>query len=337
MTSTKNYSQADIDNLKAAIDSAERIIIGAGAGLSTAAGLQYGGDRFKNLLQDFGDKYGYEDMYSAGFYPYRTFEEYWGYWSKHVYYNRYDFVPNDTYENLKKLVEDKDYFVITTNADHLFLNAGFDKEKLFYVQGDYGLWQCSRACHQETYSNEEEIKKMMEITREDPFKIPKDLIPHCPKCEAPLDMNLRKDHTFVEPEGWTKAMRRYEEYLRRNHKKSVLLLELGVGGNTPTIIKYPFWDMARFNNEAQYVCLNLNDAQAPKDLEAQSICIQDDIHSILTDLVTKIIVKLVFFHKIQKNINKNTLNTIVQCVLFLNNNIHRKNALELSIQICQLP
>jgi NAD-dependent SIR2 family protein deacetylase len=193
----------EIEKLHKALQSADAIVIGAGAGLSTSAGFTYSGERFQQHFADFIGKYGFTDMYSAGFYPFPTEEEKWAYWSRHIYYNRYVPAPKPVYDNLLKLLKDKDYFVITTNVDHQFQKAGFDKKRLFYTQGDYGLFQCAKPCHQKTYNNEDVIKRM--IAEQMDMRIPSELVPKCPVCGGPMAMNLRSDETFVEDEGWHAA------------------------------------------------------------------------------------------------------------------------------------
>lgn len=235
---TADYSDS-YGKLKEAVKEADAVVIGAGAGLSASAGFTYSGERFEKYFGDFIEKYHIRDMYSGGFYPYSTLEEYWAWWSRHIYYNRYVDAPRPVYLALHELVRDKDYFVLTTNVDHQFQKAGFDKKRLFYTQGDYGLWQCSRACHQKTYNNEETVRKM--ISEQCDMKIPAELIPKCPVCGAPMTMNLRQDALFVQDEGWYAAAERYNDFIRRHKELHILFLELGVGGNTPVIIKYPFW------------------------------------------------------------------------------------------------
>ncbi len=276
--STESYLEK-IAKLKQSIKEAEAIVIGAGAGLSASAGLCYGGERFERLCKDYGDKYGFSDMYSGAFYPYESLEEFWGYFSKHILHNRYEQELNDTYPNLLNLVEDKNYFVITTNVDHIFQKTGFNKERLFYTQGDYGLFQCSVPCHDMTYDNEELVYAMVEKQKD--FKIPTDLIPYCPKCGEPMTTNLRKDGTFVEDEGWHRAARKYETFIRENSRKKVLFLELGVGFNTPSIIKYPFWQMTYNNKNAVFASINMEGANCAKEIENQSIIIEGDICSVL--------------------------------------------------------
>ncbi len=279
--STETYSE-NINGLKNAIKSADAVIIGAGAGLSTSAGLIYSGERFKRYFSDFAEKYGISDMYTGGFYSFETKEEYWAWWSRHIYVNRYMNAPKPVYEELFELVKDKDYFVITTNVDHCFQKAGFDKKRLFYTQGDYGLFQCSEPCCQETFENEDIIRQMVE--KQSDMRIPEKLLPICPHCGKPMTMNLRSDNKFVEDEGWHKASERYSEFLRRHRNMKVLFFELGVGMNTPVIIKYPFWQMTLKNPQAVYACVNYGEAFCLQEIQKQSICIDSDIGRVLKDL-----------------------------------------------------
>ena len=258
------------------------MVIGAGSGLSTAAGFTYNGERFKKYFSDFAEKYGIKDMYSGGFYPFATPEEHWAYWSRYIYINRYMDAPKPVYDNLLKLVADKDYFVVTTNVDHCFQKAGFDKKRLFYTQGDYGLFQCSEPCCQETFDNESVIRQMIE--RQENMKIPTELLPTCPHCGKPMTVNLRSDDKFVEDEGWHRAAERYENFLRTRAGGKILFLELGVGYNTPIIIKYPFWQMTAKNQNATYICINQGQAACPQEIEQRSICMNADIGQILQSL-----------------------------------------------------
>ncbi len=300
--STENYSDK-INRLKEEIKKADAIVIGAGAGLSAAAGYTYSGERFDKYFADFKKKYGIQDMYSGGFYPYPSMEVLWGFWARNIYVNRYDQPQNEVYQNLLSLVEDKDYFVITTNVDHQFQLAGFDKKRLFYMQGDYGLWQCTSPCHQVTYDNEAQVKEMLvatgflaekdgkyEITDPSNWKmeIPTELIPYCPDCDEPMNMNLRCDDTFVQDDGWYAAKARYEEFIKRCENKNVLYLEFGVGANTPVWIKYPFWRMTNNNPKATYACLNYGEAYAPSEIKDRSICMDEDIKKIILKLTTDV-------------------------------------------------
>lgn len=272
--------------LTSKIKECDALVIGAGSGLSTSAGLTYFGERFEKYFSDFIEKYHLSDMYSAGFYPYESLEEYWAYWSRHIYYNRYIETPKDTYQQLLKLVKNKDYFVITTNVDHQFQKAGFDKKRLFYTQGDYGLWQCSKPCHHHTYDNEEIVKQM--IKQQKNMKIPSSLIPYCPKCGAPMTMNLRCDQTFVEDKGWHQAQSRYIDFLKEHQDTKILYLELGVGGNTPVIIKYPFWNYTNTNKKATYVCINYRNIICPQEIQERSLLIDADIHQVIVDVLIEL-------------------------------------------------
>ncbi|WP_407427192.1 SIR2 family NAD-dependent protein deacylase [Treponema sp.] len=281
--------------LKEVIAQADTIVIGAGSGLSTSAGFTYTGERFDKHFADFRARYGFTDMYSGGFYPYKTLEENWAFWSRYIWINRYMDAPKTVYSDLLNLVRDKDYFVLTTNVDHCFQKAGFDKKRLFYTQGDYGLFQCSQACHQKTYDNQEQVQKMVESQGLNPSRaeaglsggkmsIPTELVPHCPVCGKPMSMNLRADDTFVQDKGWYKAAERYENFIRTRKLDSdgkVLFLELGVGGNTPGIIKYPFWQMTARNPNATYACINFGEAVVPREIADKSICVNADIGEVL--------------------------------------------------------
>lgn len=276
------YIQAIVE-LRKAIDDADAIVAGAGAGLSTAAGFTYAGERFERHFADFIAKYGFRDMYTAGFFPFPTPEEKWAYWSRHIWYNRYVKPPKDSYAKLFRLLEQKDFFVLTTNVDHQFQLAGFPKERLFYTQGDYGLWQCSEPCHDSTYDNYETVKHMVEEQRN--MRVPSELVPFCPVCGKPMSMNLRADETFVEDEGWHEAATRYHGFLEANQQGKVLFLELGVGGNTPGIIKYPFWRFTYANPNATYACVNYGQAYAHPDIHNRTILVDADIDRVLGDLL----------------------------------------------------
>ena len=279
--STGNFSD-NIKKLRKEINTADAIVIGAGAGLSASAGFAYNGERFEKYFSDFHRKYGITDMYSGGFYPFETQEEYWAWWSRQILVNRYDCPVGKPYADLLSLVNGKDYFVLTTNVDHQFQRAGFDKKRLFYTQGDYGLWQCSKACHDKTYDNEEAVRAM--AAQQKDMKIPAELIPKCPICGAPMAMNLRCDDSFVQDSGWYAAAERYNDFIRRHKNLHILFLELGVGMNTPGIIKYPFWQMTAGNPKAVYACINREEAVCPQAIVNQSICIDADIGSTLAEI-----------------------------------------------------
>ena len=278
MSSTDNYSDK-LSRLKNEIATADAIIIGAGAGLSASAGFDYSGERFEKYFADFHKKYGITDMYSGGFYPFETMNEYWAWWSRLILVNRYDVPVGKPYKDLLKSVADKDYFVLTTNVDHQFQLAGFDKKRLFYTQGDYGLWQCSEPCCNETFDNESAVRAM--VKQQQNMKIPDELIPRCPHCGKPVAMNLRCDDSFVQDEGWYAAAERYEEFIRRHKNLHILFLELGVGFNTPGIIKYPFMQMTARNPKAVYACVNMNEAYAPREIGDRAVCIDGDIGDVI--------------------------------------------------------
>lgn len=268
--------------MKQLIEKADAVLIGAGAGLSASAGLTYSGERFEQHFSDFQKKYGIRDMYSGGFYPFESLEEYWAWWSRHIMVNRYERAPKPVYDDLLKLVENKDYFVLTTNVDHQFQLAGFDKKRLFYTQGDYGLWQCSKPCHQGTYDNEAVVRQMWTEQRD--MRVPSELIPRCPQCNRPMTMNLRADDTFVQDKDWYVAAQRYEDFVQHHKDCAVLYLELGVGMNTPGIIKYNFWQQVHRNPKASYVCINQGQTYAPHEIEKRSLCMDTDIGNVLIDL-----------------------------------------------------
>ena len=296
MSGFKNIENKEIAKLREILDSAECVVVGAGAGLSASAGFSYSGGRFKKYFSDFEAKYHFHDMYSGGFADFSSLEENWAYWSRYIYINRYMDAPLPVYEKLLELVRGKDYFVITTNVDHCFQKAGFDKKRLFYTQGDYGLFQCCVPCHKKTYNNEETVRKMLVsqgfgfkdsenkkdgeiIFPENPLKmeIPSKLVPHCPVCGKPMSMNLRCDGTFVEDDGWHEAAKRYQDFLEKHKNARTLFLELGVGGNTPGIIKYPFWNLVHQNKNAFYASLNIEKEEIPIEIKARSVLIKGDI------------------------------------------------------------
>ena len=295
MLKTERKAEQKVIEFQEVLDQTDTVLIGAGAGLPTAAGFAYGGEPFRRYFADFDEKYGFHDMYSGGFYPFPTLEEHWAYWSRFVFLNRYCDPPKPVYKNLLELVKDKDYFVLTTNVDHCFQKAGFDKHRLFYTQGDYGLWQCSKSCHNKTYDNGDIIRQMVEaqgfqVTGQgmelltgtvSKMAVPTELVPHCPKCGAPMAMNLRADHAFVQDEGWYTAAGRYDDFVRRHKNTPVLYLELGVGMNTPGIIKYNFWRQVYQNPKANYICINKGQSYAPREIANRSICLDMDAAQVL--------------------------------------------------------
>jgi NAD-dependent SIR2 family protein deacetylase len=282
---TATYTKDCSDNIKKlseALSNSDAVLIGAGSGLSSAAGYAYSGERFEKNFADFKQKYGIKDMYSGGFYPYETLEEYWTWWSRHIYINRYDQPQNPLFHQLYDFINGKNYFILTTNVDHLFQINGFDKERLFYTQGDYGLFQCVDGCGNKTYDNESQVRQM--LAEQKNMKIPTELIPRCPLCGKPMTMNLRCDFSFVQDIGWYAAQKRYNKFLEENAEKRILLLELGVGSNTPSIIKYPFWRFTLQNPNSTYACINAEDTSCPKEIKERSICIEADIDKIFSDI-----------------------------------------------------
>lgn len=300
LSTGKGSKNDNIQLLKEELQNAEAIVIGAGAGLSTSAGLTYSGERFENYFFDFAKRYGISDMYSGGFYSFPDKETRWAWWARHIYYNRYIEPPKPVYKELLSIVKDKEYFVLTTNVDHQFQRAGFDKSRLFYTQGDYGLFQSVNPNIKKTYDNEEWVMKAMEaqgfvkgqrgifIVPEDrklSMCIPTEMIPKCPDNESEMTMNLRSDNSFVEDVGWDIASESYYNFLKRYEDSHVIYLELGVGSNTPVIIKYSFWQMTLENEKATYVCINYKEAFCPKEIEYKSICIDGDIGEILKKIM----------------------------------------------------
>ena len=266
------------------LDRAEAVVVGAGAGLSTSAGYEYGGERFRRLFPDFAAARGFTDMYSAGFFPFPTSEEKWAYWSRMVLCNRYDPIPRPAvYADLLAILRGKDHFVVTTNVDHTFQRSGFDKARLFYTQGDYGLWQCSLPCHARTYDNEPQIREM--AARQRSMRIPSSLVPHCPVCGREMAMNLRADDTFVEDDGWRAAAARYRDFLARTERARTLFLDLGSGWNTPGIFKLPFWQMTLRRPAARYAWLDTSTDTLPDALASRSLHLRADIGTTLAPLV----------------------------------------------------
>ena len=294
--SQSNDTPDGVRRLREALERADAVVIGAGAGFSTSAGLTYTGKRFEQYFHDFAAKYRFSDMYSGGFYPYPTPEEHWAYWSRYIYINRYMRAPKPVYDQLYRLVQDKDCFVLTTNVDHCFQKAGFDKQRLFYTQGDYGLLQCSEPCHAATYDNADMVRAMVEAQgyvidgngmmrlpegAAPRMTVPAALVPRCPRCGKPMRMNLRADDSFVEDKGWCLAAERYAAFLQSHQHANVLFWENGVGFNTPGIIKYPFWRMTYEWKDAVYACLNHGEAYAPDAIKEKAICIHGDIGVVL--------------------------------------------------------
>ncbi|MBE6489409.1 MAG: Sir2 silent information regulator family NAD-dependent deacetylase [Methanobrevibacter sp.] len=268
-----------LDKAYEAIDNADYILVGAGAGLSTAAGIEYTGKRFERYFKDFIEEYNFTDMYSSGFYPFETSEEKWAYWALHIFANRYDVGKTEVYQKLLKLIEDKDYFILTTNVESQFWINGFDDERIFATQGDYGLLQCSVPCHDKLYPNKNQVFEWVEKTRD--FKIPTELIPKCPVCGAEMDLNLRKDNLFVEDEKWHQMNKRYSDYLNHvDENKNIVFLELGVGFNTPGIIRYPFEQMTYSYPNTTLIRLNKDYPQPIPENKDKTIGFDEEISEI---------------------------------------------------------
>ena len=281
---TTPYNE-QINQTVSLINDAEIILIGGGAGLSTAAGLNFSGKRFTDNFKDFIDKYGDKymtDFYSAGFYPFKTEEEYWAYWSRHAYMNRVITEGLPVYKQLYNLVNNKEHFVITTNADALFVKSGFEKQNVFATQGDFGFIQCTYACHSKTYDAMDMFTEMKDKIFD--CKIPSDLVPICPKCGGRMEMSLRNNQYFVEDDAWHKAEENYSNFLKNIESKKIVLLELGLGFNTPMIIRYPFEKMTKENSNAYLIRLNLDDVKVPKVLGNRVIGIKEDIAKSINDI-----------------------------------------------------
>lgn len=276
--------KAQIDRLGDLIVGADAIVVGAGAGLSSAAGHDYTGERFRSIFADFEEKYGFHDCYSGGFHPYETLEEFWAFWSRNIMLNRYS-GATDLYKQLHDVLADRNFFVITTNVDHQFQLAGFPKDRLYYTQGDYGLLQCSKPCCQKTYDNEDLMRQMVALQRD--MRVPSELVPQCPRCGAPMTTNLRCDDTFVQDEGWYAAAARYRRFLESCKGKRTLFLELGVGFNTPGIIKYSFMQMTYQNPHATYAVVNKREAIAVKEIASRALLIDADIARVVGQLLRK--------------------------------------------------
>lgn len=281
----KDAYEDQIDRAAKNIRNTDCVIIGAGAGASTAAGIQYGGKRFTDNFAEFIKKYGeyyMTDMYAAGFYPYPSEEAKWGYWSKHALMNRFDPPALPLYTELYDIVKNKEYFVLTTNVDHQFYKAGFDEKRIFATQGDYGKIQCQKACHSKTYDAKDLFRKMDKARRD--CLIPSELVPKCPVCGGNMAMNLRCDNYFVEDEAWHEAADRYAGFLEQHKDKKVVLLELGVGFNTPIIIRFPFEKMVRENSSYSLIRLNMDEAVVPESFGERAIGIGGDMAKAITDI-----------------------------------------------------
>lgn len=278
----KEPYEEQISLVKKYISEADNILIGAGAGLSAAAGLTYSGKRFNDNFGEFIAKYGMQDMYSAGFYPFPSEEARWGYWSKHSYINRIALSALPLYKTLFDIVKEKDYFVLTTNVDYQFQKAGFEENRIFATQGDYGRIQCMKSCHPKTYDAIEMFEQMNK-TRKDCL-IPSYMVPRCPVCGEPMVMNLRCDQFFVEDEAWHEAAEHYGEFLANNLTENTILFELGVGFNTPTIVRFPFEKMMREHDNLKFIRINIDEAVVPESFGRKAVGINNDIAKVIMDL-----------------------------------------------------
>ena len=277
----KEYEK-EIQKLKKVLSETETILIGAGAGLSTSAGMLYSGETFQKNFGDFIQKYHFKDLYTASFHDFKDPQEFWAFWSRLIHYERYTMPPKPVYQKLYSLVKNKNYFVITTNVDHFFQRTGFDKKRLFYTQGDYGLLQCKKPCHKKNYDNKELIEKMFATQKN--MKVDKELIPKCPVCGGEMYPNLRAGDNFVEDEGWHEAAERYHNFLEKYKNGKILFFDLGSGMNTPAIFKFPFMKMTMMNKNAIYCSVNLGEAFCFEEIKNQSICINMDIGAVLNQL-----------------------------------------------------
>lgn len=274
-----------IKHATALIKESEYILIGAGAGISTAAGLTYNGKRFTDNFSEFIKKYGtiyMKDMYTAGFYPFPTQEEKWGYWSKHSLLNRFLPPALPLYKQLYDIIKEKNYFVLTTNVDHQFYKSGFEAKRIFATQGDYGAIQCEKACHPKIYNAKKQFYAMDKARQN--CMIPSYMVPKCPVCGGNMTMHLRSDNYFVEDENWHNMASHYIDFLEKMHGKKGVLLELGVGFNTPAIIRFPFEKMTYENSNLSLIRLNLNEAMVPEILEDRVIGIGGDMSKTISDL-----------------------------------------------------
>lgn len=265
----ENYSK-----IKELIKNADAILIGAGAGLSSSAGIDYSKYSFSKNFPELVKAYGMTDMYTSSFYDFDSEEERWSYWAKHINYSFIAPPPLKTYKELYELVKNKNYFVITTNVDGQFEKSGFDKTRVFEVQGSYGKMQCSVGCHNRVYDNTKLVKKMLEC--KDNLKIDKELIPKCPVCGKNMEINIRKDSFFIEDDNWHYLNDNYEKFIKNNIDKKMILIELGVGFNTPGIIRYPFDQLAYKYDNVTLIRINNKYPEILLKSKGKSISIAED-------------------------------------------------------------
>lgn len=279
---TTGTYETEMLRLKKAFCEADAILVGAGSGLSAAAGYRFDGPRLQAHFADFVEKYGMADMYTGCFARFESREERWAYWSRWAWINRYEPIPKDTLSVLRALLDGRDYFVLTTNIDHTFQRAGYPKDRLCYTQGDFGLFQCAVPCHENTYDNKDVLEQM--VKQEKDGKVPTALIPHCPRCGAEMDFNLYWDDRFVRDEGWHIAHDRYLDYVDAHRSGKVLFLELGVGYNSPGVIKYPFWRFTMQNPQAIFASVNRDQPSYPEEIADRAIVISADLDKTIRDL-----------------------------------------------------
>lgn len=279
----RNSYKKRLEQAKRALEGAEYVLLGGGAGLSAAAGITYSGKRFTEHFEPFINKYGFTDLYTSSFYPFRTEEENWAYWAKHISINRFEIGATRLYEDLFQLVKEKEYFVISTNVESQFVKAGFPEDKVFEIQGDYSYLQCEKGCHDTLYYNEAVVKEMIEQTRD--CRIPTDLVPKCPVCGGRMDVNLRKNGYFVQDEKWYESERRYKEFLSSTTEERIVYAELGVGFNTPGIIRYPFERMTYNNVNATLIRFNLEHPEGAPENKFRTIAFTEDMQKIVRDLM----------------------------------------------------
>lgn len=284
--SIKTYS----DNIQKAADlikNSDKILIGAGAGMSASGGISYADEV---LFKKWFPRYysmgmrSLVDMQSIFWnVDEKNARSYWGYWANHIKHIRYDSPALKPYIDLFKLVKDKNYFVITTNVDGQFGKAGFAKKKIFEPQGEYALFQCDKPCKKEVFDNKEMINKMISNMDTNIMKIREEDIPRCPYCKRLLKPNLRIDDSFVE-EPHLVNLDSYENFIHSSKKDSLVLIELGVGFDTPVIIRYPFQNIVYNYPNSSLIRINLDYADVPCEIENRSVSIKADIKKALNDI-----------------------------------------------------
>ena len=296
-----SFNKSDLEKVVSYISTSKAIIIGAGAGLSFSAGFEFSEERFQKYFFDFQQKYNITDAYSGAFYSYSKKSEFWAFMSRNTYLNRFSACPKNTYSILYEIIKDKDYFILTTNVDHLFQKAGFDKNILYYTQGDMGLLQCKKPCHFKNYDNYNIIKDMLidqgfsfnskgELLVGDKIKteVSENLIPKCPVCGGEMDFNLRGGYNFVQDEGWYEHRKLYDDFITKYKNDDILYIEIGVGYDTPSIIKYNFWNKVGLNEKAKYISINLEEYEVPEKIKDRTIILLGDADEIINKIYSLI-------------------------------------------------